>query len=177
MCFRLVLLLPTVFLPAATYSPAAGAAEAKADLLGEFQNWFAYSTGTGANKVCYVLAKPRVSEPRGARRDPVFFMISNWPAKKIQGEPSFVPGYAYKDKATADVQIGREKFSLFTENTANKGGAWVQRPQDEKRLMETMKMGANMVVAGTSSRGTATKDTFSLSGITAALQAIDKACR
>lgn len=177
MRFRLGILLPTVLLAAALYSPVAGAAEAKPDLLGEFQDWFAYSNGTGANKVCYVLAKPRVSEPRGVRRDAVFFMISNFPAKKIVGEPSFVPGYTYKDKATAEVQIGRDKFGLYTENAAGKGGAWVQRPDDERRLMAAMKQGANMVVTGTSSRGTSTKDTFSLAGITAALQEVDKACR
>jgi Invasion associated locus B (IalB) protein len=39
-----------------------------------------------------------------------------------------------------------------------------------------LKAGKQMIVRGTSSRGTETTDTYSLSGFTAALAAIDKAC-
>ncbi|MGB1026239.1 MAG: invasion associated locus B family protein, partial [Rhodospirillaceae bacterium] len=39
-----------------------------------------------------------------------------------------------------------------------------------------MKRGRDMIVKGTSSRGTVTTDTYSLSGVTAAMNAIDKAC-
>ena len=39
-----------------------------------------------------------------------------------------------------------------------------------------MKSGKQLIVRGTSSRGTATTDTYSLAGFTAALAASDKAC-
>ena len=39
-----------------------------------------------------------------------------------------------------------------------------------------MKAGKQLIVRGTSSRGTATTDTYSLAGFSAALAAIDKAC-
>jgi hypothetical protein len=39
-----------------------------------------------------------------------------------------------------------------------------------------MRAGSTMVVKGTSARGTRTTDTYSLKGVSAALDAIDKAC-
>ena len=39
-----------------------------------------------------------------------------------------------------------------------------------------MKKGSNLVVKGTSQRGTETTDSYSLTGITAGMAAIDKAC-
>ena len=43
--------------------------------------------------------------------------------------------------------------------------------------VEAMKRGTEMVVRGISSRGTRTTDTYSLSGVTAAMNEIDKACK
>ena len=43
--------------------------------------------------------------------------------------------------------------------------------------MRNMRAGANMIVRGKSWRGTNTKDTYSLLGFTAALRAINKACK
>ena len=43
-------------------------------------------------------------------------------------------------------------------------------------LVESMRAGVEMTVRGTSARGTDTTDTYSLSGVTAAMGEIDKAC-
>lgn len=40
-----------------------------------------------------------------------------------------------------------------------------------------MKAGRTMIVRGTSTRGTATTDTYSLTGFTAGMKAIDEACK
>ena len=45
------------------------------------------------------------------------------------------------------------------------------------KLLAAMKRGNTMIVTGTSSRGTLTTDRYSLSGITAAIEAIGKACK
>jgi hypothetical protein len=47
---------------------------------------------------------------------------------------------------------------------------------DEPGFVAALKKGSKLVVHGTSSRGTKTTDTYSLSGVTAAMDAIDKAC-
>ena len=81
-------------------------------------------------------------------------------------------GYTYKKDSVVTVKIGPKKFKLFTDVDS----AWVQSKKVENALVKTMQSGTRMLVTGVSSRGTRTTDTYSLSGITAAQKAIDKAC-
>jgi hypothetical protein len=54
--------------------------------------------------------------------------------------------------------------------------AWLASTDDEAGFVTALKAGTQLVVKGTSGRGTQTTDTYSLSGVTAAMQAIDTAC-
>jgi hypothetical protein len=155
----------------------APAADPKPNLLGSFKDWHVYTTGTGANRLCYALSEPVQTNPTNLKRDQVFFLISTWPGKKIRGEPSIVPGYPYKDMSLAEAQIGSDKFVLYTKNDGGKGGAWVEKPEDEKKLIEAMKRGSAMTIIGTSSRGNLTRDNYSLAGLSAALEKIDMSCK
>jgi hypothetical protein len=156
---------------------AATAAQEKPELLGTFRDWHVYQSGAGANRLCYALAQPKEMTPKGANRGSVFFLISTWPGRKVRNEPSIVPGYQYKDSTKADVEIGMDKFTFFTKNDGSTGGAWMEDPNDERKLIEAMKKGSGMNISGTSSRGTPTKDTYSLAGISAALDKIDQSCK
>ena len=92
----------------------AAAAESAA-LLGVFDNWSAYSAGDGASKTCYILSKPRASQPRGAKRGPIFLMVSDWPGRKVKAEPQIVYGYPTKEGGTgASLGIGSDKFIAVT---------------------------------------------------------------
>lgn len=162
---------------AALLALAAPAAAADSPtLLGAYKDWSAYQTGSGASKTCYVLSQPKDSSPKNVNRDPIFFLISDWPARKAKGEPEVVPGYPYKDGSKVTAQIGSDKFIFFTKNDGKTGNAWVEAKADEARLVDSMRRGARMIVTGTSSRGTLTKDVYSLSGVSAALDRIHKAC-
>ena len=152
-------------------------AQPKADLVGSYKDWFVYTAGTGANKVCYALSQPKQSEPAGVNRDPTFFMVSTWPTKKKGGEPSVVPGYEYKNGSQVQVQIGADTFNFFTENEGKDGSAWTKNPADERRILAAMKKGSNMSITGTSARGTLTQDTYSLAGISAALDKVAATCK
>ena len=55
--------------------------------------------------------------------------------------------------------------------------AWTDKPETEKAILNAMKTGKLMVVEGTSAKGTSTKDNYSLAGISAAMDAIDSACK
>lgn len=160
---------------------ALGAGSAAADdnpvSLGQFKDWSAYTTNTDSyGKVCYALAQPKSSDPRNVKRDPVYFLISDWPGRKTKAEPEVVPGYQYKDNSKVTVQVGSDKFQLFTKNDGDSGSAWVQETSDEARLIDAMRRGQEAIVTGTSSRGTLTRDSFSLSGISAALDKIHQSC-
>ena len=145
-------------------------------LLGTFKDWGAYTDGTGSSKVCYALARPKSSLPAKARRDPIYFLISDWPGRSAKAEPEIVPGYPYRVGSTVTAAIGADKFTFFTKNEGSDGAAWIQSPADEQRLINAMRGGAEVVVTGTSSRGTLTTDTYSLSGISDALDKAHAAC-
>ena len=56
-------------------------------------------------------------------------------------------------------------------------GAWLASTEDEPGFVEALKAGTKLVVTGTSNRsGIEISDSYSLSGFTAAMAAIDKAC-
>ena len=151
-------------------------AEEKPDLLGTYHDWFAYKTGTGANRQCYALSQPKQTSPAGMKREPPFFLISNWPGRKVKNEPSIVPGYTYKEGSKVQLQLGSEKFEFFIRNDGDAGGAWMDTPAQERKLIDAMKRGAAFSVTGLPARGAMTRDNYSLSGLSAALEKV-AACK
>jgi hypothetical protein len=159
-----------------TLAPAVGAEPAT--LLGVNKDWSAFTSGSGGSKICYTLSKPVSTDPKKAKRDAIYFIITDWPGRKpkTKSEPEAVPGYQYKDGATVSAQVGGNKFEMFAKNDAGAGAAWVRERADEVRLIEAMKKGKQLVITGTSQRGTVTRDTYSLAGLGDALQKIHDAC-
>ncbi|HZP21564.1 MAG TPA: invasion associated locus B family protein [Bauldia sp.] len=142
--------------------------------IGSFKQWSAYTSNEADGKMCFIASQPtdtKTSQPISSR-DPVFFMITVIPAKKIVNEASTIIGYAFKEGSKVTVDVDGTKFTMFTD----KDSAWVENPADEPQLVAAMKGGSKMTVQGTSRRGTVTTDSYSLSGISAALDAIAKAC-
>lgn len=162
-------------LAAASVSTGAFADQAP-QLLGSFKEWTALQSTTSSGRTCYVMSTPKSKVPAKAKRDPAYFLISDWPVRHTKGEPQIVPGYEYKPDSSVTAQVGPEKFEFFTKNSGGAGSAWVQDPATEAKLVDAMKHGSTVVVTGTSQRGTATKDTYSLNGISAALDKIHSSC-
>lgn len=155
---------------------AAAPAIAAPTLIGTFKDWSAFQSVSGNTKVCYALAKPSASEPKKAKRDPIYFMISDWPSRRAKGEVQVVPGYQYKDGSAVTATVGADKFDMFSQNGGGKGSAWVEDAGNERRLVDAMKNGAKVVVGGVSQRGTSTKDTYALGGLSEALAKVHEAC-
>lgn len=145
-------------------------------LTASFRDWFVYIAGAGDERICYALSQPKQSEPTDVQRDPIFFMVANWQNGDTRDEPSIMPGYPYREGGAVQIEIGSDTFELFTRNEGTDGGAWVQDLEDERRLIDAMKRGTTMMVTGTSTRGTLTRDHFSLLGITAALERVSNLC-
>jgi hypothetical protein len=145
--------------------------------LGTFKNWSAYTAGTGADKTCYALSQPVASDPKTVTRGQIYFLISDFPARKAKGEPQIVPGYAYPANGTVSVTVGSDKFTFFTKNEGDNGSAWLKSTAEEAKLVAAMQKGSRAVVTGASARGTTTTDAYSLSGITAALQKAHAECK
>ncbi len=169
---------PLVVLVAISVFPMAQAAEqSSATLSGSYRDWFVYRSGEGNSLNCFALSKPRSSDPGNLERSEIAFLVSSWPASDKQHEPSIVAGYPYSEDPNVRVQIGGDQFEFdLTRNNGDVGGAWMEEAVQERRLINSMKGGAEMVVTGTSADGTLTRDTYSLSGITAALDSIEVGC-
>lgn len=159
--------------PAAAPAPAAPRPGGPA-LLGQFGDWGAYMATPGGRKICFALSKPltAVTDPPGRRRDPPYIFVSTRPAEKVKEEVSITFGYPLKPGVDSDVVIGPAKFSMYTQND----GAWIKNAADEAQMVDAMRKGTDMVVHGISTRGTKTTDTYSLKGISQALDRIAREC-
>jgi hypothetical protein len=165
-------------LAAAVMFIASGAmAQDKPELLGSYRDWFAYRVGGGTDRQCYALSQPKQKNPVRMKRDDVFFLISSWPGKKVKDEPSIVPGYSYKQGSKVQVQVGSDKFEFFTRNDGSNGGAWMDDPAQERRLVEALKRGAAFSITGLPEHGAMTRDNYSLAGISAALEKVAASCK
>ena len=140
--------------------------------LGGAQGWQAYSDTVKGHKICYLVGEPEKSEPDSAKRAKVFATVTHRPGEKVTNEVSFNAGYLFKEGSEAELTVDAKKFMLFT----NKDGAWSRDAAGDKAVVEALAKGKQAVVKGTSARGTATTDTYTLAGFTQALAQIDKAC-
>jgi hypothetical protein len=141
--------------------------------LGEFKDWAAYTYKTSGGKVCYAVSQPKESEPKNAKRDPIFFLVTHRPGQNVRNEVSTIIGYPFKKEAIVKISVDEASFDLFT----NGDGAWADTSAKDKQIVAAMRKGQKLAVQGTSWRGTSTTDTYSLEGLTAALGAIDTACK
>lgn len=141
--------------------------------LGQFNDWAAYTAESDGNKVCYVLSQPQETAPDGVNRDPIYFFITSRPAQDVENEVSVIMGYPLDPGTTPTANVDGTNFDLFAKNDS----AWVSNAAEERRLVGAMRAGAEMTIKGTSTRGTNTTDTYSLSGVTAALNRIGEECK
>jgi invasion protein IalB len=105
-------------------------------------------------------------------RGEILFMVFFRPDDDIEGQVAFTGGYPFANGSTVSVDIDGTAFELFTEGE----WAWAASPQDDLRLVTAMKRGTDAVLTAVSSRGTTTKDTFSLLGFTAAYDDAERRC-
>ena len=160
--------LAFAFISSASIFPVAAA-----DLLGNFETWDAYKSKETQGVVCYVVSEPQSKEPSAAKRDPVFLVINTWPTKNVKQQPNVQIGYPFKEGSVANVQVGSDKFTFFTQGES----AWLKTTDEETRFVDAMRRGSEIQIQGTSRRGTLTTDTYALKGISAALDKADEACK
>ena len=140
--------------------------------LGVFSDWEAARTELEGAPVCYAASTPKSSLPAGARRGKIALVVSNRPSEKVAGEVMVMAGYPYRPDSEVTIDIGGKTFALFT----NGENAWARDAAGDKALVDAMRAGNSMTVKGTSQRGTVTTDTYSLRGVSAALDKINAEC-
>lgn len=147
----------------------------KPTLLGQYGEWGAYAASPGGRKICFAIAKPTSGEtsPPNRPRNPVYMFVSTRPADKVINEVSVIIGYPFKPGSEALAQVGATSFELYTQAD----GAWIKNATEEAQMVDAMRQGQSAVVKGTSAKGTQSTDTFSLKGLSQALDRASQDCR
>ena len=141
--------------------------------IGTFKGWTALLLVENKARTCYLHSVPQKSQGRYTKRGPTYVQVTHRDPAGVRNEVSVTAGYTYRKGGRVTIDIDGKKFSLFTQGDT----AWSSDKKTDNSLVAAMRAGRNMVVRGTSSRGTLTTDRYSLSGFTAAHRAISKACR
>jgi len=137
-----------------------------------FKDWSVHVAGKNKQKICYLHGEPKKSAGKYNRRGPTYMQVTHRVADRARNEVSITAGYSYKKGSDVNVKIDKKTFSMFTDGAT----AWSRDARGDAALVAAMRAGTTMVVTGTSTRGTVTKDRYSLAGFTAAHKAINKAC-
>ncbi|MDJ1008227.1 MAG: invasion associated locus B family protein [Paracoccaceae bacterium] len=128
---------------------------------------------------CWGVAPPseqvntRSGERVSVSRGDTLLMVSYIPSQNVKGQVSWTGGYPLAPGRSVTVTIGDTSVQM---TTVEGEWAWADTPEDDARLIAAMKRGANAVVSARSSRGTDTRDTFSLMGFTAAVEEAARRC-
>ncbi|RKT32491.1 hypothetical protein BXY70_1830 [Roseovarius halotolerans] len=107
------------------------------------------------------------------RRGDILLMTFFRPEAGVNGQVAFTGGYPFAGGSTVTVTVDGAEFEMFTEGE----WAWPANTSDDAKIIAAMKRGADAVLTARSSRGTTTKDTFSLLGYTAAMEEAQKRCQ
>ena len=159
--------------PEAAAAAAAGGAEPT--LIGQFGTWGAYTATPNGKKVCFALAKPASSKtnPPNRPRDPAYAFVSTRPAEKVVNEVSVMIGYTLKPGSESTLEVGGGAYAMYTQGD----GLWIKNAAEEERMVDAMRKSADVTVKGVSAKGTETTDTFSLKGLSQALDRLAQDCK
>ncbi len=169
-CFQRSMAFAAAALSLAIVSGSSADAQTRA--FKKFGDWRVLTHTEGAAQICFTIAQPRTSEPAAAAES-AYFYVSAWPKDGVRSEVSVKTSVALKPGAPATIAIDQTIFKLFSRGDR----AYVIDATDELKLLDAMKKGSTVVVLAQSEQGVVSKDTYSLAGITQALQAVSGGCR
>jgi hypothetical protein len=157
---------PKAVAPAAKATP-----QSQASLLGTFQDWGAYTSGDGAQKVCFALSQPKERLPASLKRDPAYLFVTMRNGS-LKMELSFVTGFGTKDGVDGDLSIGSLNTKLMTKDE----NGWLRDASEETQVITAMTRAAAATLKATSKRGNVSTDRYSLRGLQQAVERIRREC-
>ncbi len=140
--------------------------------IGQHKDWTSYSYTENGHKVCFMNSVPKKAEGNYKKRGDIYLVVSHRAAEKRWDEISIQAGYSYRPDSQVTLSVGKSSYKFFTAGDS----AWAYTQEDDQKVINAMIKGSKLIVRGVSGRGTKTKDTYSLSGFSAAYRAINQAC-
>jgi len=118
---------------------------------------------------CYIGSAPnKIDMPEGKKRGDTYILVYRLNHSK-DAIVQISAGYPYKKDLKVSVIIDKSNFNFYSEDDT----AWTN---DDNKVIFAMKKGLELSVVGESSRGTKTKDIYTLNGFTAAYNKLFKDC-
>ena len=156
----------------AVMTAAPAFAQSAPKLAGTHGDWTVYTRGSGGERICYALSEALSKSPSTVNHGDIYFMVSSWKSGAATEQPSFLAGYNLKTTRAPKAQVGSTALNMFVADNE----AFISESGDERTLVSKMRAGSTMTVSAVSQRGTQTRYTFSLKGVTAALRQAKSAC-
>lgn len=152
----------------------AGVLEAQAapSMVARFDAWGVYSYKANGRTVCYALSVPAAAKPSNVNHGDNFLLVAPSEGRSRAFEPQAAMGYALKPGSIVRLTLGDKTFRLIPQGKT----AWIRNLARGPELIKAMRAGSTLTLNATSARGTETTYTYSLAGVTAALNHAAK-CR
>ncbi len=157
----------------------AQAQESSSNQVAAITDWSVFEHKDGDKRECWAVSTAKESvNTRGGqvvavKRSDILLMVSYLPHVKVAGQVGFTGGYPFATGSSVSVEIDGKTYVMITEGE----WAWPASEGDDAEIIAAMKRGKSAVLSAQSSRGTKTKDSFSLLGFTAAVEDAGKRCQ
>lgn len=148
-------------------------AEEEVSKLASFTDWALYTDGKSPHLFCFLTSEPKSSDPADAAREAPRVYISAWPKDGVKGEFSVRLGFPAKKGSEITAAVGKETFRMF----ASDERAYVKDETGELKLVDAMRKGSKLAITATTATGTEVADSYSLSGLSQALQELQSTCK
>ena len=159
-----IVIVPVLF----TATPAL----AEPTAVGRFKDWAVFTETVEGDLVCYAATEALTKSPSKANHGAVWYYVTSWKSGKAKAQPSIKVGFDFKSSSSPKAKIGRSSWTLFPA-----GREAFAEDADDPAIVEALRKGANLVVEGTSARGTSVSYKFSLSGSATAIDKAAEACK
>ena len=124
------------------------------------------------NDYCFIASLPINSDiPEGKKRGKTYVLVYRM-NKNPDAIVQIEAGYPYDQNKKVEVKIDKSLYKFFSEEETPET-AWTDK---DKEVIYAMKKGIELIIFGTSSRGTKTVDTYTLNGFTAAYNKLINDC-
>lgn len=144
------------------------------DLVDKFDSWSLIETEQDGQKICYLTSSPASSSGNYKKRSEAYVLVTN----RGDGimEVSVSSGYNYKEKSTVTIDIDKKyEHEFFTTNETPRT-AWAKDHDEDQKVIEEMIKGNMITVRGTSTKGTKSKDAYSLKSFGKAAEKLKNQC-
>jgi invasion protein IalB len=144
----------------------------KPSQVASYGDWAVFVAQGEKSKTCYTLATPKERTPSGLKRDPAYVFIADRPGENVREEVSVIMGFSVKEGGVARAEIGGAGFDLI----AKGANAWIKNQAEERQLVNALKKGSKLIIKAQSLKGHMTTDSYSLTGLSQALEKVEKVC-